>query len=1115
MARIMSLTILALAVMMPLAAYVNKEELEGKPACVDMLDGVVIGADDVTVTDQPFVKASRVVVESKKENVWGQQITGKITAPMEKGDTMLLVFYMRTISADNPKGIGTVTVKYEQAGPPWGNAFTAEQKAGKEWTRIALPFTAKMPFPKGGAQMCFQLGGQKQTVEIGGVMFVNFGNKVTPAALEKQADDVPVDISQFANMDFKDDVAGDGRGGWSDQGAENDLSGFDVTKKDYNGIQFNIIDPAKNNGKAVVTFKSKNISPAVTADALNITMKDGTRGTYLYLLHTICWAGKYNDPVGTIAIRLRNGKTVTQTVTTGKDVSDWWKPANLDNGIVVYKKPNKSETVGVYLSKFRIDNRAQDIASMTMTTAGNAIWIVAGATVSSKDIDFTVPHFIAMNGKEWKTVDMSDIRVKSGSALDFSSLGENVPAGAYGRIVLNDKGQFVCEKRPDKRMVFMSASIDGGVVPRLGAEPTTKKDIADWAKLVRLQGYTMARPHFLDHYIMEGAKADCDFNPERLDNYFYMVHCLKQNGVYLYFDAMTSWGGYVKGSGWGAADIDLKTRMYFDETARKNWMDGVKKLMTTVNPYTKTALVDDPQVAVLLFHNEQEINNLSTKAAHLWRAWLKERYKTVDALKTAWTDKDGKCWLDTGMTIDNAPLKAYEKSPRGADAGRWRASLDSMMYDWFLAEIRKIGYTGLVTQYDCFKNLGYSAVRNAVPVISMHGYHSHPHGFDSKGSQVQQKSSIDDLGGWWRSMAGTRYGNRPFMITEYGHVFWNHYRYEEGFLIGGYSALQDYDCLMAHAGVVYVEVGRPISPFRCGADPISRASQVIATLLFARRDVTPSSHYVEVMLDDAYVFGSPQSNPWGGMNSEQSLLSLVSGFGISYKNTPIPDMLKSRAPDLVFAPSGASVVENTSYASRTLDSDDKSFSCKDTVAKMKSMNLVPQANRTDPEKGLFESDNGELFMDKSKKEIRVAASRFEGGAMLANAAASFKQFAVETSSVDAAVAIASLDNKDVASSKRLLLIYSTDALNSGMEFNSEERVTLEKNGKPPVLMATGTLKVSLKNMNAASLKVYALGLDGSRKEPVTASVNGGVLKLVIDTSALKNGPTPFFEIAAE
>lgn len=47
------------------------------------------------------------------------------------------------------------------------------------------------------------------------------------------------------------------------------------------------------------------------------------------------------------------------------------------------------------------------------------------------------------------------------------------------------------------------------------------------------------------------------------------------------------------------------------------------------------------------------------------------------------------------------------------------------------------------------------------------------------------------------------------------------------------------------------------------------------------------------------------------------------------------------------------------------------------------------------------------------------------------------------------------------------------------------------------------------------MSLYALGLDGSRREKLPLEAVNGTLKVKIDTTILKNGPTPFFELIAE
>jgi hypothetical protein len=46
--------------------------------------------------------------------------------------------------------------------------------------------------------------------------------------------------------------------------------------------------------------------------------------------------------------------------------------------------------------------------------------------------------------------------------------------------------------------------------------------------------------------------------------------------------------------------------------------------------------------------------------------------------------------------------------------------------------------------------------------------------------------------------------------------------------------------------------------------------------------------------------------------------------------------------------------------------------------------------------------------------------------------------------------------------------------------------------------------------------MYALRVDGTRQEKIPLSLDDkGTLKIELDTALLKNGPTPFFELATE
>ncbi len=93
-------------------------------------------------------------------------------------------------------------------------------------------------------------------------LLTNLGVNIEPTGAEKPLYPLdrffPVDLRPYANMGFKDDVANDGKGGWSDEG-NNDLKYFPVGRQLFCGVLFDVIDPALNNGKSCLqTYVAKD-----------------------------------------------------------------------------------------------------------------------------------------------------------------------------------------------------------------------------------------------------------------------------------------------------------------------------------------------------------------------------------------------------------------------------------------------------------------------------------------------------------------------------------------------------------------------------------------------------------------------------------------------------------------------------------------------------------------------------------------------------------------------------------------------------------------------------------------------------------------------------------------
>ncbi len=139
-----------------------------------------------------------------------------------------------------------------------------------------------------------------------------------------------IDLSKAANMGFYDPVAEDGTGGWADFGPTSCLKEipFGIQKFEDGIIPFEILDPAKNNGKSVVVLNGPKRETSFPGQSPRIMV--GQKCKELYFLHACMYARHAEEPLPLIRYRIHyeDGTEHMFICYRGQEIDDWWDPSN-------------------------------------------------------------------------------------------------------------------------------------------------------------------------------------------------------------------------------------------------------------------------------------------------------------------------------------------------------------------------------------------------------------------------------------------------------------------------------------------------------------------------------------------------------------------------------------------------------------------------------------------------------------------------------------------------------------------------------------------------------------------------------------------------------------------
>lgn len=615
-----------------------------------------------------------------------------------------------------------------------------------------------------------------------------------------------LNLRSGVNMGFADEIDGDGKGGWTDQGAKNDLRSLPTGVKEFAGLPFEIIDPETNGGKSCLALCGKRRPTFAKNAEFSVP---GVHGRYLYILNAVGWEPKAGTPVGKVRIQYKDGSSEEQKVLAGRDTGNFWEPFNGDKRLVAWKGRNLSAPIGLYITTISL-NPAKDVVSVEFLSM-DQVWMIVAATITDR-LPKKETQVVMRPNKEWIPLD-STTSVEKGSIADFSFLAD-APAGKYGFLRTNGE-HFEFEKRPGVPVRFWGTNL---CFNALYSRPEYTIRILD--DLVR-NGCNTVRLHHFDGILTQGEAASGRFDPERWKQLDFFVAEARKRGLYLTLDLFTSRHEAVQMKHGNLPNRDYKALCYFDKDVRNDFIRFAKALFDHVNPYTGTAWREESAIILLNLINEGTLTRTTSGMSPRVQKTVETRFKEFLGRK--------------GLPPE--PLNY---------GTHWQEFLAETGKEFFADVKERLGLKIPLSDQNFYTPA--LDTRTVYDYVDAHLYWALPQFIGKQPwrlpSFTTTKSAISAWSGMIGPIAAQRILGKPMTITEWNHCYPNPTYFDGPFLIAAYSALQNFSGLWqfgySHSGNFYFKPG-PLGSFDFCNNPVLAHAMRLGALIFLRKDVAPAS----------------------------------------------------------------------------------------------------------------------------------------------------------------------------------------------------------------------------------------------------------------------------------
>jgi len=308
-------------------------------------------------------------------------------------------------------------------------------------------------------------------------------------------------------------------------------------------------------------------------------------------------------------------------------------------------------------------------------------------------------------------------------------------------------------------------------------------------------------------------------------------------------------------------------------------------------------------------------------------------------------------------------------------------------------------------------------------------------------------------------------------------------------LMGAFAAIQDWSVLWRFTyshGLDSMFNPSPIGDFDNASDPLNLASDRAGIMLFLRGDAAPANHIVAVTGEQAEWMKSAHQRIGGDLDLLGWCVRIGAQVGVA-----APDLGRLEIPLLKGFEKGAR---------------------ETALSDLKARGMIPAGNPTDPAKGIYQSDTGEVTLDTNAGVLVIATPATAAVAGPEGTKRAAGPLTVDIKKTWAAVWASSLDGNPLVESGRIVLAHLTDMKNTGMKFRNHSLEILTEWGRTPYLVRAGTGWIKLAHARPRTLKVWKLALDGKRLGRIETRVKDKALQFQVSTSS-KTEARIYYEIS--